>query len=278
MGLTCRFDSARRLRGSSSAGDVGRFAYCPLNWKLSLQGHTGKGGQAGIERHEAVAEQVDALDTYQTHARMSQDTALLLGLFAMSAAAIAVEVFYLDPDLASWWILLLLSVLWAAASLYLVVFNLHYKWRARRLVHEAKLQPGSVVFADSSGEARLLESKILPLRGRPDYVTKQDDAVIPVEVKAGRTPKEPYDSHVLQLAAYCYLVEETYQQRPPYGIVSYPDRQFRVDYSERLENRLVRTLLRIELAQRTGDVHRDHEIRGRCLGCSRRDGCPERLA
>src|SRR2546428_13850716 len=29
---------------------------------------------------------------------------------------------------------------------------------------------------------------------------------------------------------------------------------------------------------RGGDVHRNHNRPGKCIGCSRREGCPERLA
>ena len=47
------------------------------------------------------------------------------------------------------------------------------------------------------------------LAGKPDYLVRRWRYVLPVEVKSGPAPAEPYRSHVLQLAAYCLLVEET---------------------------------------------------------------------
>lgn len=259
-----------------SAGDVGRYAYCALNWKRSLEGKKGEGGKRGIREHEALSESVDALETYQSHARLTQDTALLLALFAMSAAALAVEFFALRQDTAWWWILILLSVVWAAASLYLVVFNLYYKSRASH-VRGTKIAKGEVAFSDSRRHEGVFASKVVQLRGRPDYVVETESGHVPVELKTGRTPRQPYDSHVLQLAAYCYLVGEHYGRRPTHGILTYPERKFEVPYTLDLEDRLLKTLLRIQYAEHTGDVHRDHDNPRRCAGCSRREGCPERL-
>jgi NAD+ kinase len=47
----------------------------------------------------------------------------------------------------------------------------------------------------------------LGLAGRPDYILKHRRAMIPVEVKTGSTPPQPYEGHTLQLAAYMKLVE-----------------------------------------------------------------------
>ena len=261
-----------------SGGDIGRFSYCALNWKLSLAGHRGAGGKQGMREHDELSHQVDALEFYQSRARLTQDTALLMALFATSAASLGIEFLLLQVDSPLWWILVFLSVIWAAVSLYLVVFNLYYKSRAKDVVHASRIAKGEVAFADSPRHAAVYGSKVIPLRGRPDYVVEREGVHIPVEYKSGRTPPRPYDSHVLQLAAYCYLVGEAHGKRPPVGILHYADREFEIPYTEELEDRLLKTILRIQLAQRTGDVHRSHENPRRCLGCSRRDVCPEKLA
>lgn len=260
-----------------SAGDVGRYAFCPLNWKLSLKGHEGAGGKQGARAKTQLTEQVDALELYRRKAHATQDTALMLGLLAASGAAVAVEVFLLERGSPAWWVLLFLSVIWMAASLYLVVFNLYYKGQTKDLVRQTNLPPGDLVMSGAGKRAHVLQSRILPLRGAPDYVVHRDGVFLPVAVKTGKTPPAPFDSHVLQLASYCYLVEEEYGVRPPHGVVQYPGRQFEVAYTDELQDRLLKTLLRIELARRTGEVHRDHENPKRCMGCSRRQGCPERL-
>lgn len=264
---------------SHSAGDVGRYTYCALNWHLSRQGVTGSGGRAGVLLHQQLAEQVDALELYQSQARFSLETAVYAALFAISTATLAVEFFWLKQAQASWWVLLVLSVTLAASSLYMFVFHRYFSSRAKNVVRSSRIAGGEVRFSDSPRHPEQLQSRILPLKGRPDYIVERDGVWIPVEMKTGKSPAKPYDSHVLQLAAYCYLVGEKKGVRPPFGIISYPEREFEVPYTDQLENRLVNNLLRMETHARLGDtVHRDHENPGRCIGCSRRDACTERLA
>jgi len=53
-------------------------------------------------------------------------------------------------------------------------------------------------------------------------------------VKPNRSSSQPYDSDVLQLAAYCLLVEEIYEQRPEHGLIRYKNQTFAVDYTPQL--------------------------------------------
>lgn len=79
--------------------------------------------------------------------------------------------------------------------------------------------------------ATLLRAESIPLVGKPDYLIRQDDTLMPVEIKTGRTPRSPYPGHVMQLMAYCYLLEQTYNTRPPGGILKYPDKEFKIAYT-----------------------------------------------
>lgn len=261
-----------------SAGDIGRYAYCPLNWKLSLEGHKGKKSAAGLKVHEDLSKHVDALDLFQTRARWSIQTSFLLALFAISGATLALELLYLRTNTILRLGLIVLSVSWLMGSLYLFLFDLYFRGRSEQFIRRYRIEPGEVAYADSPRQEKLLRSKLVPLQGRPDYVVKLNGHHVPVEVKSGRTPPRPYDSHVQQLAAYCYLVAETYGARPPHGVLVYPEHRFEIAYTGKLEDELLKNILRIQLAQRTGEAHRNHENPKRCLGCSRRENCPERLA
>lgn len=261
-----------------SAGDVGRYEYCPLNWKLSRQGNKGAGGEAGIRVHSKLTDDVDALEYYQSQARWSIQASFLLALVAISGASLALELLFLRVGGALQIGLVLLSVMWVAGSLYLFVFERYFRGRSDELSRKARIVQGDVAYSDSGGRVPMMKSKVVPLQGRPDYLVVQKGDFIPVEVKTGKTPPRPYLSHVMQLAAYCYLVAETRSKRPPFGVLSYPERQFEIPYTHELEDQMLKTLLRIQLAARTGEAHRNHNNPKRCVGCSRRDGCPERLA
>ena len=107
---------------------------------------------------------------------------------------------------------------------------------------------------------------------------EREGLYIPVELKTGRAPKGPFFSHVLQVIAYCSLVEEKYGKAPPFGIVKYgPTAEFEVEYGEEQKRLLESMLGKMREAMVTKDVHRNHDRLGKCANCSRREGCPERL-
>ena len=117
----------------------------------------------------------------------------------------------------------------------------------------------------------------LGLTGRPDYLVRYKEAILPVEVKTGRSPEAPYDSHIFQVAVYCLLVEKTYGRRPAYGILHYPTRDFAVDYTPDLENTLLDVLANIRRDEHRPQVERSHEDGTRCLHCGYRTVCDQKM-
>ncbi|MFQ6100849.1 MAG: Dna2/Cas4 domain-containing protein [Anaerolineae bacterium] len=166
-------------------------------------------------------------------------------------------------------------------SFILLALGLLLLWLAQRGRARSGLPQGRVVYTDTDGWGRLerpLFSRDLLLTGKPDYLVADGADIIPVEVKSSRAPTRPHPSHLLQLAAYCLLVEECYRRRPPYGIVKYADRAFEVDYTPELEGELLATLdcMRDDLAE--GDAPRSHDEPQRCRGCGYYRHCDQRLA
>jgi CRISPR-associated exonuclease Cas4 len=153
-------------------------------------------------------------------------------------------------------------------------------WLARRQRVSAGLPSGRVIYADPAlwgAVEKPLFSAELNLAGKPDYLVDQGGIILPVEVKSGRTPSTPPESHIYQLAAYCRLVEETYHVRPPYGILHYPKRDFAIDYTPELEAALEEILEEMRSSGRKRDVPRSHDQPGRCAGCGFRSTCDQRL-
>ena len=143
------------------------------------------------------------------------------------------------------------------------------------------LPGGRVVYADTrfweAVEKPLYDAE-LGLTGKPDYLVEQDGKLIPVEVKSGRTPEAPYDAHIYQLAVYCLLVQKTYGERPPYGLIHYPSRDFAVDYTSALESALLDLLAEIRRNERRPNVERSHDDAQRCLHCGFRHACDQKLS
>ena len=163
----------------------------------------------------------------------------------------------------------------------LLALGLLLLWLARQARARSGLPQGRVIYSDTGGwgrPERSLFSRHHALTGKPDYLVTHGDDVIPVEVKSGHAPAQPYPAHVLQLAAYCLLVEEHHRQRPPYGIIKYADRTFEVDYTPQLEDELLATLDRMRADLADGNALRSHDEPRRCRACGYRSRCDERLA
>ena len=170
-----------------------------------------------------------------------------------------------------WWLVLLLFLL----AIVLLLLSLRERKKSR-------LPQAPVMYADSVFWQRVPETLMdsqIGLVGKPDYVIKtRKDGLIPVEVKTGHTPDAPYDSHKLQLMAYGRLIQSNYAQTPKYGLLHYPEKDFRVDFTPELETQLLGTLedmRRIESAKVI--PARSHASSARCRSCGYRGICDQKI-
>ncbi len=151
---------------------------------------------------------------------------------------------------------------------------------ANRKQQAAGLPAGTVIYTDMGerDSAKPLYDATLNLAGKPDYLIRQAGEDIPVEVKTSRTPEQPYESHVLQLAAYAWLVEKTSGKRPPYGVVSYPEKSFKVPYTAALEQQLVAAVQAMrQLENQPLPPACSHNEPRRCRFCGYRSHCDGKL-
>jgi CRISPR-associated exonuclease Cas4 len=171
------------------------------------------------------------------------------------------------------WFVIGMGLLLAAAVLWF--------W-SRSAQEQSGLPAGSVIYTDTGTWFRNEEplyADELRLVGRPDYLVEEPDGgIIPVELKSRKAPPEPYGGHILQLAAYCYLVTVNYGKRPSYGIIQYRDRAFAIDYTDELEADLLDLLADMRQALYEEDVDRNHNDWRRCARCGVRGECYQRLA
>ena len=145
---------------------------------------------------------------------------------------------------------------------------------------QAGLPAGRVIYADTNRWGKVekpLFDPILRLTGKPDYLVKQGDQVIPIEVKSRSSPQAPYDSHIYQLAAYCLLVQHEYGTRPKYGIIHYSNHTFAIDFTATLEDSIKATIR--EMQERTSHAltDRSHDNPHSCRHCGYRSICDQSL-
>ncbi len=199
---------------------------------------------------------------------------------AMAAATIAASSVFLlglqSPILAEAFLAIALAwLVGASAFLYRSVRFAGIALATREKYHVG----GALVYVDSEIEKpKLFVSKRYNLSGRPDAVVLEGDHHIPVEIKTGRTPRGPLFSHILQVTAYCLLLEEEYGKPPPYGIIRYEEAAHEIEYNEDQKKLLLSKLGEMRVSLARGEAHRNHTRPGKCVHCSRRAVCPERLA
>ena len=167
-----------------------------------------------------------------------------------------------------------LLVLSAALLLAAVLIAL----RARRGQQRSGLPQGRLVYADTgrwSEVARPYFSQRYRLTGKPDYLVDTEDGLVPVEVKHTVAPQggQAYESHVMQLAAYCLLIEEAHGSRPSHGLVHYDDATVQIDYTPALRQHLLDLLDEMRASRQLREVKRSHDDPARCRACGVHHAC-----
>jgi CRISPR-associated exonuclease Cas4 len=173
------------------------------------------------------------------------------------------------------WLLLIVALLALLAGGLLL-------WWMRRAQARTGLPAGQVVYSDTGVERAVPEPLVshrLGLIGKPDYLIEVQGGgrrfLAPVEVKSRRAPAQPPLGHVLQLAAYCLLVEEVHRQRPPHGVLRYADASLTIAYTDDLRSQVLHALDAIRQGRRQRDMPRSHEEPWRCRSCGYRSACGE---
>ena len=149
-----------------------------------------------------------------------------------------------------------------------------------RLQRRSGLPLAQVVYTDTAPATtpdKPYFSREYRLAGRPDYLLEINRQLIPVEVKPSRMSTAPYPADILQLLAYCLLVEEQHG-RPPYGLLRYKEHTFRIDYTDQARDHLIERIEEVRLARSAPEPNRSHNEPGRCRACGYRDTCGQSLA
>lgn len=166
--------------------------------------------------------------------------------------------------------------------LFLLAFLLIFKSKntsieIENMKKDHLIPDGKIIYTDLDKPARNLFSKELNLVGKPDYIVKRGGAYIPVEIKTTKTDK-PFKNHILQLAAYWFLLEKEYKREVPYGIIDYKGQQYVIPFNEDLKNELEKMIKEMRNGLRNNKVQRNHNFIKRCSFCSFKDICNQKIS
>lgn len=170
--------------------------------------------------------------------------------------------------------LLLLSL-----AIFILLLNERRSQR-RRLIEEwhraLGLPPGELVYEDADGQGELLTSSAYPLVGKPDYVVQAPDGrPIPIELKLSvQDATAPYSNHMVQIAAYCLILEDYFEHPPTHGILRYADRDFTVEYTPALRKKVIRLLTEMARCTEQQPPPLTRQRAAKCRVCVFQPICP----
>ena len=169
------------------------------------------------------------------------------------------------------WLLIILCFICASSGFIYIVIS---KKTIHQIASEYCIPHGTIIATDLNTPSAPLFSQSEPLCGKPDYIIKTKQAIFPAEVKTGNHLKTNHH-HVMQLIAYCHLVEETYHQTVPYGLLIYHDTksQFQIPYSPQAKKELKTTINHMRTLLETQDINAVTLSQKNCDHCSMSTHC-----
>lgn len=172
-----------------------------------------------------------------------------------------------------------LLLLLIAIALIILVVNERRVQRERAVSERHRalgLPEGKLVYEDADGQGEPLSSVDYPLVGKPDYVVESPNGrPIPVELKLTvEGVAAPYSNHVIQVAAYCLILEDYFVQAPTHGILRYADREFTIEYTPALRKKVIRLLGLMTQCSEQSPPQLKSQKAAKCRACAFQAMCP----
>jgi len=162
-------------------------------------------------------------------------------------------------------------------SVFLIVISKALKNKAKKIKEKNRIQSGKITYSDVHRIEQPLFSIKYMIAGKPDYVVEKKGFKIPVELKTGYC-NSPKNNHVYQLAAYCHLLEENYGVFVPYGILVYNNScEYKIPFNPKVRFELENIIKNMRYCLRTKNISRNHNDSKKCISCSMRAHCNNKV-
>ena len=172
--------------------------------------------------------------------------------------------------------LLIVSIaLLLCAVFFLIVSKKMHSNVVRKKKHY-RIPKGKMTYSDLNVPAKPFFSKRYRTTGKPDYVIIENNKYIPIELKSG-SHIMPRKNHIMQLATYCQLLEETYGGFVPYGRLVYNDADFKIPFDPKLRFELESVITTMRKSLQHGNVEINHSDINKCRSCSMKKYCNDNL-
>ena len=138
------------------------------------------------------------------------------------------------------------------------------------------LPSGDLVYEDADGQGEILYSDQVPLIGKPDYIIKLPNGqLVPIELKLSvQNVTSPHSNHIMQIAAYCLILEDYSEVPPAYGVLRYADCDFTIDYTPALRKKVIRLLSEMGNCDEKQRPQLARQRVTKCRACTFQPICP----
>ncbi|MBV9688262.1 MAG: Dna2/Cas4 domain-containing protein [Ktedonobacteraceae bacterium] len=172
-----------------------------------------------------------------------------------------------------------LALLLIAVAFLLLLLNERRYQRSRLIAERHRalgLPTGELVYEDADGRGETLYSSEYSLVGKPDYIVQLSDGrPVPIEIKPNvQNATAPYPNHAVQIAAYCLILEDYFEQPPTHGILRYADCEFTVDYTPALRKKVIRLLNEMASYTEQRPPPLTKQRAAKCRACAFQPICP----
>jgi CRISPR-associated exonuclease Cas4 len=172
-----------------------------------------------------------------------------------------------------------LGLLLTAIALGLLLLNERRRQQSRLIVERHRalgLPEGKLVYEDADGEGEPLSSSAYPLMGKPDYIVQMPDGrPVPIELKLNvQNATAPYSNHIVQVAAYCLILEDYFELAPTHGILRYADHEFTIEYTPALRRKVIRLLTEMARCSERQPPPLRTQRAAKCRTCPFQPVCP----
>ena len=162
-------------------------------------------------------------------------------------------------------------------SFVFIIISKIIQRKIEKLKDKYNIPSGKITYQDLNIIAKPFFSKRYRISGKPDYIVKINNCYIPIEVKSS-VYKEPKKNHILQLAAYCQLLEENFESFVPYGILIYSDSsKHKIPFDPKIRFEFESSIKDMRHIMKTGKITRNHNDLFKCKNCSMHQYCDFKL-
>jgi len=172
--------------------------------------------------------------------------------------------------------LLYFSIILLGAALMTFIIAKRLSKEAQKTRNQYRIPNGQITYSDLNRPARPLFSRRYRLTGKPDYIVRTTNGYIPVEIKSGGYAN-PQNNHIMQLAAYCQLIEEQFSSFVPHGVLVYNNQDYKIQFDPKLRFDLETVIKQMRKSLETKKPSVNHNDSAKCITCSMKSYCLDKL-